>query len=68
MDKLSKVLFIIWMVLAVASFVAAFFVPVFWVKAISVSFGIVNMAIVLSWISATIQAKKEYNKEKTKEE
>ena len=67
MDKLSKVLFVLWIVLAIASFVGAFWIVQPVLRGVSVAFGIVNMMIVLSWISATIKAAKENKKQKEKE-
>jgi len=67
MDKLSKVLFVLWIVLAIASFVGAFWIVQPVLRGVSIAFGIVNMMIVLSWISATIKAAKENKKQKEKE-
>lgn len=64
MSKLSKVLFVIWMVLAIACFIGAFYVTPAFVRVIGVLFGIVNLMIIMSWGLATIQAIIEKNKEK----
>lgn len=68
MDKLSKVLFVLWIVLAIASFVGAFWIVQPVLRGVSIAFGILNMMIVLSWISATIKAAKENKKQKKMEE
>lgn len=60
MDKLSKILFGIWMLLAVISFVASFWAPIFF-KILGLVFGGMNILIILSWVIAyfqTIAAKK----------
>lgn len=67
MNKLTKVLFIIWAILAVASFVAGFYAPM-WIKIIEVVFGIFNIAILLAWGTAAIQEVKAHRSEMTKEE
>ena len=67
MDKLSKVLFVLWIVLAIASFVGAFWIVQPVLRGVSIAFGIVNMMIVLSWISATIKAAKENKNQKKME-
>ena len=48
------------MLLAVAAFVGAFFITAPVVKVISVVFGIMNIAIVLSWVSASIKLRRIY--------
>lgn len=67
MEKFANFLFLLWIGLAIACFVGAFFITPTWVKVISVVFGILNMAIIMSWTRASIQAIKENNK-KEKEE
>ena len=64
-NKLSKWLFGLWMLLAIVSFVASFWAPVFF-KVIGLTFGGLNMLIILSWVIALFQAKIEYNKMKEK--
>ena len=68
MDKLSTVLFVLWIVLAIAAFVGAFWVAQPVLKGVSIAFGIINMMIVMSWISATVKAVKENKKQKKMEE
>jgi len=63
MDKTSKWLFLIWAVLAIAAFVGAFFTSPIWVKLIGFLFGAENIMILLSWIIAVIQGRKEYQKQ-----
>ena len=62
MDNLSKVMFIIWMVLAVSSFISGFYLPFSAIKVIVVTFGVVNMAIILSWVASIIGARRELKK------
>ena len=57
MDKGSKILFIVWMVLAVASFVASFWAPIFF-KVLGIVFGSLNLMIIGSWIWAVIEGNK----------
>ena len=62
MDKMTVTLFLIWVFLAIANFVAAFFVPVVLVKVLGIIFGIENSLIILAWTISTIQAKRELRK------
>lgn len=55
MDKLSKILFLVWIVLAIASFVASFWAPIV-IKIIGLVFGSMNLMIIGSWVIATLQA------------
>ena len=64
MNKLGKVLFIIWMVLAVLSFVVSFWAPLFF-EVLGLVFGGFNMLTILSWTISTIQERK---RNKAKEE
>lgn len=68
MSKLSKVLFGLWIVLAVAAFVGAFWTTPAIVRTLGIIFGILNLSIIMSWISAIIQGRKEYKKNKVAEE
>lgn len=66
MDKFSMILFTIWMVLAVASFVCNFFIPVTFVRVLGWVFGSLNLLIVISWVTAYFKEKaalKKSNKE-----
>ena len=58
MDKLSKILFLVWIVLAIASFVASFWAPIV-IKIIGLVFGSMNLMIIGSWVIATFQKKKK---------
>ena len=62
MTKMSKIMFALWIFLALAAFVGAFFTPVMWIKVINVVFGGLNSLVILSWVLAAIQAKLEYRK------
>lgn len=57
----------VWSVLAIASFVVAFFVTPLIAKIILLVFGGLNLMIIGSWAIAFVQAIKEYNKAKKKE-
>lgn len=61
MERLSNFLFALWMILAIVAFVCGFFVNPLLPKIISLVFGGLNMVIILSWITGTIQARKELN-------
>lgn len=61
MERLSNALFIAWIVMAIMAFVCGFFVNPLLPKIISLVFGGLNMVIILSWITGTIQARKELN-------
>lgn len=56
------------MLLAVVVFVGAFFIvaPLFFMI-VNLVFGVLNLSIILCWISATIEAKKEYKKKQLEE-
>jgi len=62
MDKLTKILMVIWVVLAIASFTASFWAPLV-IKIIGIVFGAMNLMIIGSWVTATIQAKIKYRKQ-----
>ena len=66
-NKFSIILLMVWSVLAIASFVAAFFVTPLIAKIILLVFGGLNLMIIGSWAIGFIQAIKEYNKAKKKE-
>ena len=67
MDKLSKFLFVLWIVLAIAAFIGAFWATPAIVRTLSIIFGIINMMIIMSWVSALIREKREIKKQKEKE-
>ena len=58
----------VWSVLAIASFVAAFFVTPLIAKIILLVFGSINLMIIGSWAISFIQAVREYNKITKKKE
>lgn len=62
MDKMTKVLFIVWCVLAVAAFAASFFCPLI-PKIIGIVFGGMNLLIIGAWISSIIEGRKEYKEQ-----
>jgi uncharacterized protein YqgC (DUF456 family) len=57
MDKLSKVLALVWAVLAIASFVCGFFVPIV-PKVILIAFGVLNFMIIGSWVIQSFKFRK----------
>lgn len=57
MNKLGTALFGAWMVLAIISFIAAFFITIPYIKWVGIVFGVENILIILSWIITLIQAK-----------
>ena len=65
MDKLSKVLFVLWIVLAIAAFIGAFWATPAIVRTLGIIFGVLNLTIIMSWVSAIIQARKESRKRQT---
>ena len=62
MDKLTKILMIVWAALAVASFVGSFFVPLI-PKIIGIVFGAYNFIIMGVWAASLIQGRREYRKQ-----
>lgn len=70
MDKFSLILFTIWMVLAVASFICNFFIPVTFIRVLGYCFGGFNLMIISSWITAYFKEKAALKKQnsETKEE
>lgn len=65
MSKLSKFLFVLWIVLAIAAFVGAFWATPAIVRTLGIIFGVLNLTIIMSWVSAIIQARKESRKHQT---
>lgn len=55
MNKMTKILFAMWIILAIACFVGAFFTPVLWIKVLGLVFGAENMMIILAWVIAMFQ-------------
>ena len=48
-------MFALWVILAIAMFVGAFYTPVMWIKVIGLVFGGLNSLIILSWTVTAIQ-------------
>lgn len=61
-EKMTKILMIVWAVLAVASFVSGWWAPLFW-GIVNWAFGGLNLMIIGSWTIATALAKREYKKQ-----
>lgn len=62
-SRITKILIIIWAVLAVASFVSGWFVtPLFW-SIVNWTFGGLNLMVIGSWTIATIAAKRALKKQ-----
>ena len=66
MDRFSKIFMIIWVVLALASFVSSFWAPIV-LKVIGIAFGVMNVALIGSWTLTTIKEKQENNEVKEEE-
>ena len=69
MNKLSKIMLIVWGVLALVSFISAFFAPLYF-KIIGLIFGTLNIMVILSLVITWIQGiyysnkiKKEFGEE-----
>ena len=54
MNKLSKIMLIVWGVLALVSFISAFFAPLYF-KIIGLIFGTLNIMVILSLVITWIQ-------------
>lgn len=67
MSRFTKWLFAVWIMLAIACFVGAFFTPVLWIKVIGLVFGGLNSLVILSWGLAAIQAMIENKRLKIEE-
>lgn len=65
-DKLTKILMIVWAVLALASFVSGWFAPLFW-GIVNWAFGGLNLMIIGSWTIATVLSKRAYKKQQEKQ-
>lgn len=62
-NKFTKILFIVWCALAVASFTTSFFIPLI-PKIINIAFGAVNFVIIGSVLADYINTKKELRRQK----
>lgn len=49
MNKVSKIILIVWAVLALISFVSAFWAPLYF-KIIGIAFGSLNMVTIITWV------------------
>ena len=67
MDKLSKILMMVWMVLAIASFVCSFLAPLL-IKIVGIVFGSLNLMIIGSWVISLIQGIAQARRLKEEEE
>lgn len=67
MNRFSRVLFGLWIALALAAFIGAFFTPVMWLKVINVVFGGLNSLVIFSWGLSAIQAMIENKRLKIEE-
>ena len=54
MNKLAKLLTGTWGVLALVSFISAFFAPLYF-KIIGLTFGVLNLFIILAWVITYLQ-------------
>ena len=63
MDKRSKIMMAVWMVLAIAAFVSSFYCPIV-PMIIGLCFGSMNIGVILALIAALIEGRKEYKKQK----
>lgn len=54
MNKLAKILTGTWGVLALVSFISAFFAPLYF-KIIGLTFGVLNLFIILAWVITYLQ-------------
>lgn len=69
MDKFGKIIFLVWTILAIASFVCSFWAPLF-IKIVGIVFGALNLMIIGSWVITFFQevraAKRILKEEKEK--
>lgn len=49
MNKFSKILLAVWVILALVSFVSAFWAPLFY-KIIGIAFGGLNIITIMTWV------------------
>ena len=54
MNKMSKIMLGIWAVLAIVSFICAFFCPIF-PKIIGIAFGVLNLSVILTLVITYFQ-------------
>lgn len=61
MDKFGKIAFMVWMVLAIACFVASFWAPIV-IKVLGIVFGSLNLMIIGSWVITFFQERRAIRK------
>lgn len=54
MNKMTKIMLGIWAVLAIVSFICAFFCPIF-PKIIGIAFGVLNLSVIITLVIAYFQ-------------
>ena len=54
MNKMTKIMLGIWAVLAIVSFICAFFCPIF-PKIIGIAFGVLNLSVILTLVITYFQ-------------
>ena len=54
MSKMTKIMLWIWAVLAIVSFICAFFCPIF-PKIIGIAFGVLNLSVILTLVISYFQ-------------
>lgn len=54
MNKMSKIMLGIWAVLAIVSFICAFFCPIF-PKIIGIAFGVLNLSVIITLVITYFQ-------------
>lgn len=54
MSKMTKIMLWIWAVLAIVSFICAFFCPIF-PKIIGIAFGVLNLSVILTLVITYFQ-------------
>ena len=64
MDRITKIMFGLWIVLAIAAFVGAFWASPAIVRGLGIGFGILNLTIIMGWVSVLIKEKKEIKRQK----
>ena len=61
-SRITKILMMVWAVLALASFVSGWFAPLFW-GIVNWTFGGLNLMVIGSWTIATLAAKRALRKQ-----
>lgn len=67
MSNFTKVLIVIWSILALINFTASFFIPIIFYKVIGISFGILNiiniLTLLFTWIVEKLNKFQRENKD-----